>query len=711
MSFTSPYNFIPLPSKVVFPSWQTIEQDAPEPEGVCGEIELSITNLTPLIIGDDASGQDIQPFFKIHQDGQAKPAIPGSSIKGMIRSIVELATASYLHIEDNQFSQRDLTSAKNEYMTAIKPRKSGWLKFNKSTGEWLISPTQEPFKTIRHTSKTNNNSKNVGTDVSSVLEDEFPSLKIHQIEHAKERYEAVEAVEAVAEARPKAKKIGACIELFNQQYLVMTNQLKGSSKCREFLFSPANDKGQGIVIEESVFTAFQAVMDESQTEVGAEHWSYLKKYSAEGIPVFYLLDQNKKITSFGLASLYRLPYSKSVHDLLPQDQQNRAQKMQLDFCDLLFGSIAQPKQNTTSRKGRINIGLATTTQPFKFEDMSFVLSNPKATFYPAYLKQQAGEVKTYNTASGISGAKAYLAHQNIKKYELPKGADGEPNTNLETNVQALTSTNIFTTKIRCHNLLPEEVGALIWAIQFGYEKDKNNIHLLGMGKPLGYGKVQLSINKLNFIANNTQAQSLNQTDYLNKFYAYLGLHQLLGEKTLATLKAVHQNDCMSDQELRYLRLDPSNKKDEFLQVIKDKKTLKPIESTHFENVFKQIEKTLKPAIQALKDKQAQLKDAALKKADEKLKAQKEEQEQLKKEAQRQSRSPLIVLIEDDLNNKLDKNAINLLSQSPELWKTLSEREQAELAQKIKISDYYKNSNSKVRKKIRTKLGGLGNRMT
>jgi len=59
-----------------------------------------------------------------------------------------------------------------------------------------------------------------------------------------------------------------------------------------------------------------------------------------------------------------------------------------------------------------------------------------------------------------------------------------------------------------HNLLPVELGALLWAIDFGGEKGTN--HVLGMAKSLGYGGVRLTVEnpKLGRVADSAESVDL-----------------------------------------------------------------------------------------------------------------------------------------------------------------------------------------------------------
>jgi RAMP superfamily len=133
---TSAYNFVPLQAKVVTPDWQDrTSQDVPLQDGLCAEIDLTLTNHTPLLVG--GSDTEAGPKrFHCHPDGI--PAIPGSSFRGMIRNVLEIAScASMKLIDDRALSLRDLDLDAYKQAFRSKPR-AGWLSFCHDRKSWVI---------------------------------------------------------------------------------------------------------------------------------------------------------------------------------------------------------------------------------------------------------------------------------------------------------------------------------------------------------------------------------------------------------------------------------------------------------------------------------------------------------------------------------------------------------------------------------------------
>lgn len=698
MNFTSPYNFVPLNSDVLLPELQNISQDFPILEGINGVLEIEIKNLNELILGDsNIENSSMQPFFKTPDN---LPAIPGTSLKGMIRNLLEIATASFIQMDENQFSQRDLGNAKNDYMTTLKGKKTGWLFWDSSEQVWKIAPTQNGYKTIRHTQDVTHNQKNANTDIEHILEDLLPNLSpsIHKIEKAVDRYKAIH------KAKPKSNKIGAAVEILQGKYLVVTNQLEGCSKRREFLFTEPN-YSKAKIIDAEIFSKFEYVMDSSQTEVGAEHWQFLKNYHKEGIPVFFLQNSQNEISGLGLPSLFRLPYEKSLFDLLPQSHRNINTKDLTDFAGLLFGEIPTSNQKSISRKGRVSFSIAKTKIQGDFQEKRLVLSNPKPTYYPAYLKQSPNELKNYNKATQISGFKRYLPHETIKKSRIPLKNDGSENFDVTKSVEVLTSKHTFHAKVRIHNLTNIELGALIWALTLGELNDNPNYqHLIGMGKPLGYGKIKISLKALDIIHNNTKENNtITSQSSLDSFYAFLGSNNLLNG-ALATLKASNRKEVVKDSELNYLILDPSHKKDDFQQIRKQRKSLSPLNSSLEEKEIKDIEIRLKKQIDKLILRKKEIQDKLIAEQAQKEAKEAERLADQQKQERLSDRTAYEALYEDTLNETLDKNALQKLSLSPELWLNLEADDKIRLAKAIKIGPYFvQNKRKGVKKKFENLL--------
>jgi RAMP superfamily protein len=131
MAVHTPFRFAPIHRWVYFPAWgELATHDVPFADGLCGEITVEIEAKTPLLIGggrrkgrarDELSQEDqerwpegregeVRPFRIRRRNGTVSYGIPGSSLQGMVRSILEIVTFARLgpRIAERRFGIRDL---------------------------------------------------------------------------------------------------------------------------------------------------------------------------------------------------------------------------------------------------------------------------------------------------------------------------------------------------------------------------------------------------------------------------------------------------------------------------------------------------------------------------------------------------------------------------------------------------------------------------
>ena len=124
-SFRAPYNFVPL-NKDVFSIKESISQDVPFQDGEDGVVRLEIKNLTPMLIGGVKNGNDV--FTVSTRDDRY--FIPATSLKGMIRSVLEIMSFGKMKQYDKDFfafrdvANRDTSLGYSEKMDEVR---SGWL--------------------------------------------------------------------------------------------------------------------------------------------------------------------------------------------------------------------------------------------------------------------------------------------------------------------------------------------------------------------------------------------------------------------------------------------------------------------------------------------------------------------------------------------------------------------------------------------------------
>ncbi|EOZ5528698.1 TIGR03986 family CRISPR-associated RAMP protein [Vibrio metschnikovii] len=498
----APYHFVPLSQWVYSPDWaHQVSHDHPLQGGVDGIIEFDLTNLTPLLVGAGSDRSSEQQPAHVHwaRDPQGNPIIPGSSLKGMLRNVLEIASfAKFSETDDPQFSFRDISNAETAYSKTLKDSdlQAGWLKYSAESKAWLFTPCQH-------------------TVLFSDDIERFTKVKIPNDSHlgALEKYQKFQknwsthtlpfSLSERTLPGTKGKSVTvACAKLQStaelEGYPVFVGYRPGKKEYQNerlnfhYLFYCAENESQRWDTPEDTLRISRMFAAHNEKLV-----NYLKHsaYPSMGIPLFVHKDKKSgKILAMGLAKMPRMPYEKSVGDLILQQQKSLNSASIFDLPGLMFGSLSHSGFSLKSRVAigdalcRENKGTATSTP--------VILGQPRASYLNAYLVQsqqqdQVSELKDYTTNSEISGWKRYPA-QNAFNAHLP--ADLQNKTNVQSRLELMQPGSSFTGRIVFHNLKPVELGALLWAITpTSNEHDIAHFcHGLGHGKSLGAGAVQLT---------------------------------------------------------------------------------------------------------------------------------------------------------------------------------------------------------------------------
>jgi CRISPR-associated protein (TIGR03986 family) len=144
---TAPFNFVPYNKKVYFPSWakeEPISQDIPFSDEKSGIIHVVITAKTPVFIrnGHEKDTEENEFSYYLDKNGEKRYFIPGTSIKGMIRSVFEANSfCKITQINDSNFPCRDVSDS--EYRNKLKDARCGYLE-QTSQGEYILSDRGTP---------------------------------------------------------------------------------------------------------------------------------------------------------------------------------------------------------------------------------------------------------------------------------------------------------------------------------------------------------------------------------------------------------------------------------------------------------------------------------------------------------------------------------------------------------------------------------------
>ena len=483
----TPYNFVPLSPFVLYPEWASLaSHDHPFVDGLSGHLSFSLTTKTSLSVGGQQEPATADHAGKIHfyRTPEGTPAIPGSTLKGMLRNV--LATAAFgrmSQIEERKFSVRDILNTGTHYYNQIVKQKAraGWLRFHQ--GQWQVQPCQY---TRLHQQELINA---FGLEVNqwkraSTVKARYGLLKgLREIQFDIEPHKTKQ--EGTATAVGKGAVAGT---------VVVTGQpgqsFDGgrSAKKWEFIFYQ-DQESEWFAVPDSALSDFLFVHENS------EEWAFFQKgeHGQEAIPVFWHGSQAKSMTSMGLAQMYRLAQKNSLHDALRNTSAHHLDDARADLPELIFGRLrpGEGQADDWGLRGRVNIGmLVPDTDKVDLRwTKDTVLSSPKPSFYPAYLKQEADSPRPMtldSKAPELRGWKRYPV-----KPERVQSPPSDVTNKVKVSLETVSADTNFNGTIRFHNLRPVELGALLWVLDFG--RRDQLCHSLGTGKPYGLGQAQLSV--------------------------------------------------------------------------------------------------------------------------------------------------------------------------------------------------------------------------
>lgn len=544
MAFTSTYNFVPLNPQVFYPSWaDQVSQDAPFSDGEDGVIDVTFHNVSPLFIRNGSTDRNNKEPYSAHImiGGKRLYFLPGSSIKGMLRSTMEIMSFGKLgksQFTDRFFSKRELggklTPDGQKYVEMMKGVRPAWLR--KKGEKLFLTPCDGEWKRID----------------DKVLRGLYPSFA----KAKKTRYDKNAAIAHDAnEWYPTYNLDG------DDYHIVCTGNI--DKKVKDYLF-PIGRLEEVEVMDERVRTAFYTVHEPTP-----DFDKIVQRLDAgQDVAVFYLPGHDTyDIKAIGISAMLRYPYKQSVSDLIKAEQ---APKEDLhDLTETIFGYTT--KGDKDSLRGRVQIGNAFIAKPLADDQLgvqvSGVQGQPKASFYPFYLKQRGNPYKTYDTADGIAGRKLYRVHRGSTVTDLPKGNGNE---NALTHFIPIPAGQTFHLKIAVHNLRKMETGALLSALTL--HQTKGAWHNLGLAKGFGYGKLEIdSISLSNGFAGTVD-------DYLKAFESQMSVFTYTTSKVMwaatpqvtALMGILGEHD---DADLRVMQLNA---------VIDGKKTKEYVEAKrHF----------------------------------------------------------------------------------------------------------------------------------
>lgn len=502
----APYNFVPLSRWVYSPPWaDLVSHDVPLQEGLSGSVAFTFTARTPILVGGKHGRDEAVAFFRLLD---SRVAIPGTSIRGMVRNVVEIASFGKMRlVDERRLGVRDLTAGARKFYGDLMSRnhgdrngpfeprtKAGWLRYDGAKEQWIITPCQfaridhSDLRTLGGVSFNGRPSAREkyrlwgGTNGLKVTFDPGPAVDHAHSNGKKLRYR-------------KAGRVGSGSA---EGMLVFTGQ-PGPNKHMEFVFFDEK-QAQNRIVPSDVWRGFLDIHEET------DEWGYWKNRCPHGpVPVFFL-EGNGQVSSLGLAMMYKLAYRRTIVETIRHTSPLHCSEASYDLAELIFGTVSEDADGAL--KGRVSFSHAVCEVEIgEASEIRAILNGPKPTYYPNYIRQDAesdswrlkgDHYRTYMDGDAeIRGWKRYPARTRAEV--PPLTPEQRQNVDVQVRLCPLPAGTRFTGTMSFHNLMPEELGALLWTLTWGGNAGLR--HSIGMGKPFGFGQIEVAVQDASFAAN------------------------------------------------------------------------------------------------------------------------------------------------------------------------------------------------------------------
>ncbi|WP_129675791.1 TIGR03986 family CRISPR-associated RAMP protein [Candidatus Chloroploca sp. Khr17] len=536
----APYNFVPLPAKIV-PAEAPERHDVYHTERHTGTITCTLTTESPLYVRcgftpdayaelakkgfEQLSPEERQQRAAFFNLGQAEqPVIPGSSLRGMLRSLVEIA--GYGKMERVTDKPRyffravaapgddPLGSKYDAIMGKLgKKVRAGYVERDGS--QWYIRPVQplngRSFIKI----------KEYHLQTGEALIPNLPGFKRFDDPGFQPQYipcsftikpgeNGIMIVQLGSRGSMRGGQDGVLVSGGNMLETADDAGRTSASPRKAHVIVPVATTNKRLEIDPQAIADYRTGLTTFQKDPPFDpEWGALIVER----PIFYCEPPGgSRVIYFGHNPNFRLPYRPPGFDraATPRDFVPAALRRAED-CDLaeaIFGFVRETKRQdeVQVRAGRIFVrdALLEPGQHDVFAEaaMPHVLASPKPTTFQHYLVQPDARkqaLRHYASAPGeetvVRGHKLYWHKGQQPAWQMSAAEDEATSDTQKTLIRPVKPGTRFTFTIHIENLTDVELGAVLWVLHLAHEKGfhgKQYRLKLGMGKPLGLGAISLA---------------------------------------------------------------------------------------------------------------------------------------------------------------------------------------------------------------------------
>lgn len=473
---SAPYSFVDASQPLPYPE----ETGAPR---VSGLLRCRGTALTPLLVAAPQSTLAGEEKERVFFTVGGRPVIPGSSLKGLLRTGVEaLCCASMAGlVGDAAIAFRDVGTLDSEYSQRFKSASEG----GRLRAGMLVERGADRAIVPCAFARVRLPDLGLGTcermTAAQITEHALRKDRDLAVTFVLEGESCLDGVPIAARAAwGSADDAGSTRGRF-----VPTGWMPRKSK--GYIFYDGQDEGR-IELSDEVWKDFRDQLTRSQEDLLA-----LLRKSKRDVPVFFLVERGE-VVAIGLSRYFRIRtrhtparLAGGIDDSLPE----------ADLPRRIFGSVRP------ARRGRVRVTAGYfrgTPSVCRFPaEGPLVAGNPAPSAVAMYLVQDSIDTKyrsdlntprnerlvTYDSDSPRLRGRKFYWHRSKPEAPLP------PNDNLKMQAvyRPLAAGACFDFTVSFERLTPLELGAVIESLEF----PQGHAHKLGLGKPFGLGSVRIDV--------------------------------------------------------------------------------------------------------------------------------------------------------------------------------------------------------------------------
>src|SRR5262245_17936405 len=595
----APYNFVPLPENLIL----AVEEDKDRKwlldqdryyDGHTGWFECELETCSPVYVrgmmtldqykkADEKKELTVEekleraPFYSYQQtDGQPEPVIPGSSLRGMLRSLIEIVGYGKMKWVNKSpsITFRAVAAPREDPLAEAYRRVIGHFSSNvragyleqMNNGKWRIRPalTPQQMRWADRSALPKVREKNIPP---GAIKDfyyfndpgylpEYFSVTFN-VERRKNRFGFFSDVVKIS-SEDRYQNKGAFINCSGNM-LETGKEGQESPRRNHALVLPEDPNADPLDLPEVLIDAYLNSLTPFQQEDlwGKENGQPMGVLE-DGAPVFYVLEKKSRAPEalwFGHTPNFRIPARTADGrvttplDLIPDHIRSRPEP---DLVEAIFGWVEEKddgglKEQCAGRVFVTDAKFIEAKNEIWFARKNAItpatLGSPKVTTFQHYLVQDKNEGHDPDFRQRLAHYDAEFSKTEIRGHKLYWHKGQRPNIEATTDqrkkesqltrIEPLQPGVKFRFRVHFENLKSEELGALAWALTLPGDTGRTYCHKLGMGKPLGMGAVAIKADlyvtdrrrRYQSLFNQNQLEQAARADnaqhFINEFEAFI----------------------------------------------------------------------------------------------------------------------------------------------------------------------------------------------